>query len=39
MVKMIFTDAVAEGITLNSKFNEIMTKKITDLFTTENPVS
>nr|XP_029712089.1 uncharacterized protein LOC115256996 [Aedes albopictus] len=36
MVKMIFTDAVAEGITLNSKFNEIMTKKITDLFTTEN---
>nr|XP_029724782.1 uncharacterized protein LOC115264890 [Aedes albopictus] len=38
MVKMIFTDAVAEGITLNSKFKEIMTKKITDLFTTENTV-
>lgn len=39
MVKMILTDAVAEGIEMNAKFNGIMTEKITTLFSTENAVS
>lgn len=39
LVKMILTDAIAEEIELNAKFNEVMTKKITTIFPTENPVS
>lgn len=39
LVKMILMDAAMEGIEMNAKFNELMSRKIAAIFPKENPVS